>query len=118
VLAVRSRWRRNPPESPPLAVLGVWLTASGIGAVLTSIPLVGLGATSVPLKVSGGPSGVESHGDVLIVSELEWWRGEITHSTPRATLGGSAATSQLARTQAAATPKCGAWVVGQAPDGH
>jgi hypothetical protein len=47
----------NPPESPPLAVLGVRLTASGIGSVLTSIPLIGMGATYVPVKVSGGPSG-------------------------------------------------------------
>ena len=47
----------SPPKSVPLAWFGAWLMGSGMGAVLTSIPLMWIGATSVPLKVSGGPSG-------------------------------------------------------------
>jgi len=46
-----------PIKSPPLMWFGLGLMGSGIGAVLTSIPLMWIGATSVPLTVSGGPSG-------------------------------------------------------------
>ena len=47
----------SPMKSPPLMWFGLGIVASGIGAVLTSIPLMWIGATSVPLTVSGGPSG-------------------------------------------------------------